>query len=121
MPPKKTTVIDEIKNNPKLLAELYDSMRLVLRPWEENRLSGGIAIGGYTRRNVFGDTIVSLEKVYPKWNIEMPLEDSDEVKKFKSSLDPIFTSYHAKEKVRNEVDKFLTEKGYLLIPEDKDE
>lgn len=113
--------IEEVREDPHVLAELYDSMRLVLRPWTEEKLASGLGVSGYTRKNVFGDTVAVLQNSYPKWKVELPLEDPDHVKEFKGTLDPVFSSFHAERKVKAAVDNFLRERGYLLITEDEEE
>ena len=112
------TIIDQIKSNPHILAELYDSMRVVLRPWAEQRTENGMATIGYARQNVFGDTIVFLKKEFPKWKIQVPHESPDEVRKLVSSLDLIFTKVHAERSVKIAVDKYLESKGYLIMNEE---
>ena len=105
-------IIQEFVNNPAIIIEAYDKSKTILRDWDVTAAESGVGISGFCRKNIFGEAVVILQKSSPRWIIQINGEQPHALLK---SLDPIFSSISVEKKIKDLVDDYLTEQGFVLL------
>jgi hypothetical protein len=98
-------LIAELSESPELALELSDTLGRIAGPWEEES-------GQYLVRNMQGQEIAHISKVYPKWRVVVNGEVSKEAPFIMHAKDAITAKVFVEEKLR--------EQGFIIRSSEED-
>lgn len=100
-------LVEELEESPESAIKLMQSMRSVVRPWEEAKQDGQTVVSLFTRTSVMGEEVAVIQRSAPTWVIRILGENFTDERVFNSST--------AEKTAKSIVDRALQEEGYILM------
>ena len=101
-------VTEEMRSNPELAKEFFDTLRKTVGPWESIGSENAAAISGFSRTTIFGKAVALITIGHPKWNITIEGETP-------KGITPVFHRSSSEVEAKEIVDDLLKEKGYIVL------